>query len=119
MRRRNIAAVAALGAILAAAAVPALGASSPKKTINVIDDSFAPPKATVKRNTIVVWRWSANNYQEHNVKLVSAPHGVKKFTSPSGTTGITFRKRFTKPGTYRLVCTYHSTVMKLTLRVKR
>jgi plastocyanin len=119
MNRRNIVAAAALGGILAAAAVPALGASTPKKTINVIDDSFAPPKATVKKNTIVVWKWSANNYEEHNVKLVSAPHGVKKFTSPSGTTGITFRKRFTKPGTYKFVCTYHSSVMKLTLRVKR
>jgi plastocyanin len=118
MRRRNIIGAAALAGILAAAAVPALGASTHKKTINVIDDAFTPPRATVRKNTIVAWKWSANNYQEHNVKLVSAPHGVKKFTSPSGTTGITFRKRLTKPGTYKFVCTYHESVMKLTVKVR-
>jgi plastocyanin len=110
-----------LGAVLAAAfaaAVPALGASTPKKTINVIDDSFAPDKATVKKGTLVTFKWSDLNYETHNAKLVSAPHGVKKFKSPSGTTGITFKKRFTVPGTYKFVCTYHESVMKLTLRVR-
>jgi plastocyanin len=118
MSRRNLAAGAALAGILAAAAVPALGASSPKKTIKVIDDSFAPAKATLRKDTLVTFKWSDANYQEHNVKLVSAPKGVKKFTSPSGTTAISFRKRLAKPGTYKFVCTYHESIMTLTLRVK-
>jgi plastocyanin len=110
--------LAAVAAAALAAAVPALGASTPKKTINVIDDSFAPAKATVKKGTLVTFKWGEFNYETHNAKLVSAPRGVKKFKSPSGTTGITFKKRLTVPGTYKFVCTYHESVMKLTLRVK-
>jgi plastocyanin len=118
VRRRNLAAGAALAGILTAAAVPALGASSANKTINVIDDAFAPTKATVRKGTLVTFKWSPSNYQEHDVKLVSAPKGVKKYTSPAGTTGILFRKRLSTPGTYKFVCTYHESIMKLTLRVK-
>jgi plastocyanin len=118
MIRRKLAAGAALAGILAAAAVPALGASSPKKTIKVIDNSFAPAKATVRKHTLVTFKWSELNTQEHNVKLVSGPKGVKKYKSQSGTTGITFRKRFTTPGTYKFVCTFHESIMRLTLRVK-
>jgi plastocyanin len=119
MTRRKLAAGVALAGILAVAAVPALGASSPKKTVKVIDNSFAPAKATVHKDTLVTFKWSDLNTQEHDVKLVSAPKGVKKFKSPAGTTGLTFRKRLAKPGTYKFICTFHESIMKLTLRVKR
>jgi plastocyanin len=118
VRRRNLVAGAALAGILAAAAVPALGASTPKKTIEVIDDAYTPTKATVRKDTLVTFKWSSANFETHDVKLVSAPHGVKKFTSPAGATGITFRKRLTTPGLYKFVCTYHLALMTLTLRVK-
>ncbi|MCW3065698.1 MAG: blue (type 1) copper domain protein [Solirubrobacterales bacterium] len=117
-RRRNLVAAAALAGTLVAAAVPAFGASSPKRTIEVVDDSFAPAKATIRKGTLVMFKWSDLNYQTHDVKLTSAPHGVKKYTSPAGTTGIAFRKRFSVAGTYKFVCTYHASIMTLTLRVK-
>jgi plastocyanin len=118
VRRRNLVAGVALAGILAAAAVPALGAATPKRTIEVVDDSYTPTKATVRKDTLVTFKWSSTNFDTHDVKLVSAPPGVKKFTSPAGATGIAFRKRLTKPGLYRFVCTYHVGLMTLSLRVK-
>jgi plastocyanin len=118
VRRRNLIAAAALAGTLVAAAVPAFGASSPTKTIEVVDDSFAPATATIRKGTLVTFKWSDLNYEIHDVKLTSAPHGVKKYVSPAGATGITFRKRFRVPGTYKFVCTYHESIMTLTLRVK-
>jgi plastocyanin len=116
---RRILAPVALVALLAALAVPAMAAShKPQhKTVGVIDDAFAPVKATVTPGSKITWKWSALNADTHNVKLVSAPRGVKKFTSPSYTAGVSFSKQLTKPGTYRFVCTFHVN-MRETIIVK-
>jgi plastocyanin len=66
----------------------------------------------------VTFKWSDLNYNIHNVTLEKGPHGVKKFHSPDGTIGITFKKRFAVAGTYKLWCTYHESVMTLTVKVK-
>jgi plastocyanin len=55
----------------------------------------------------ITWRWADGNSNSHNVKLVSAPKGVKKFSSPTYTAGVAFSKQLKTPGTYRFICTYH------------
>jgi plastocyanin len=69
----------------------------------------------------VKWVWNSYNTDSHNVTLNSGPSGVNrgKFKSPTGTIGLHFKKQFTKPGTYKFLCTLHRTVMKMTVVVKK
>jgi plastocyanin len=117
--RRPLAAAVVAGATLLVSAAP-VGAATPKKTIRVYDDYFAPDYAKVKRGTLVVWRWPG--FEEaggvHDVKLKSAPKGVKKFHSEAASAQYTFKRKLTVPGAYKLICTYHAG-MRMTIRVRR
>ena len=112
--RARIAAVAAL-LVCGVLASQALAAS---RTVRVGDDWFVrdssgTPSVTVERNTTVVWRWVGDN--THNVRVTSGP---VKFASSYKTSG-TYRKKVTRTGTYRIVCSIHAGDMKMTLRVTR
>lgn len=124
-RRNMLACLAATAAV--AIALPASGAlSAPAqratvKKVNVVDDYYAPTKLTIKKGQSVKWVWNAYNTDSHNVVLNKGPSGVNrgKFKSPTGTIGLHFQKQFTKPGTYKFLCTLHRTVMKMTVVVNK
>src|SRR3954467_11841534 len=85
--------VAALSAALVMSAV-AFGAT---KRVGVRGLKFSPKAVTVKRGTTVRWSWSG-----------SVPHNVVGKGFKSKTAGkVTFKRKFTKKGTYRYVCTIH------------
>ena len=106
-----------LAGVVLASAAPALAASS--KTIKVGDDYYSPKTVTVARGTTVTWRWPS--FEEagdvHDVKLTSAPKGVKKFHSEAASTDYSFKRKLTVPGTYKLVCTLHEE-MRMTIKVR-
>jgi plastocyanin len=52
------------------------------------------------------------------VGLVAGPKGVKKFRSEAASTGYTFSRKLTVPGTYRLGCSLHH-AMRMTITVRR
>lgn len=120
MSSRLIAVPLAAVAAAAIAVVPAQGAKkkAPSKTVNVVDSSFAPAKMTVRPGTKIVWKWSSANSYTHDVKLSGAPKGVKKFTSPPYVASVSYTRVLRVKGTYRLLCTYHATVMRQTIVVK-
>jgi plastocyanin len=117
--------------LLALAALPAAGfgaaaasAGDPPvhkaatKTVQLGDNFFKPKTLTVKKNTILRFVWGPNNegtVVEHNVT------GIKgnKFTNGEDTAkpDAPYRKRITK--TTSIVCTIHSTTMKMTVKVKK
>lgn len=101
-------------------ALPAQGAGKKgaTKTVGVIDYAYTPARLTVRPGTKIVWKWDSANSAPHDVKLRSGPRGVKKFTSPTATAGITYARTLRVKGTYRLFCTYHATVMRQTIVVK-
>jgi plastocyanin len=114
--RRPLIALALAGAALAAA--PAQAGS--KRTVKVVDNFFQPSKVTVKAGTIVAWNWPEDGGDVHDVKLTSGPKGVKKFQSEAGSSGYTYRRTLKKPGTYKLLCTFHEEDdMRMTVVVKR
>jgi plastocyanin len=100
--------VAALAGGTASAAAPN---QANTKTIKLGDNFFSPSKATVTVGTTVTFRWSGSN--THNVTVDKGP---QKFKSPNQSAG-TYTRTFLKPGTYKIVCTFHSG-MNLTLKVK-
>jgi plastocyanin len=119
MVRRRILAPLALVGLLAAVVVPAQAASrKPQhKTAGVVDYAFTPARLTVTPGSKITWKWADGNSTSHDVKLVSAPKGVKKFTSPTYTAGVSFSKQLKTAGTYRFICSYHIT-MRETITVK-
>jgi plastocyanin len=103
---------ALLGTLLVAA--PAL---SKRKTVEVDDNYFVsegkPKTVTVKVDDTVVWEWEGRN--PHNVTVTKGP---VKFKSKDKTSG-TYRKKVTKAGTYKILCTIHAPDMRMTLKVQR
>jgi len=113
----TVIAVIAGAALLSAA--PALGAT-PKKTLSIGDNYFTPQTVKVKSGTKVTWRWPG--YDEagdvHDVGLMKAPKGVKRFRSEAASTEYSFSRKLTVPGTYRFGCSLHHE-MRMTLTVQK
>ena len=98
----------------AVVALPMAGvAVAATKTVHVKHNgnkwAFSPATLHIKKGATVKWRWSGK-----------IPHNVtgKGFSSNTATK-LTFKHRFTKAGTYRVVCTIHQSFgQKMTIRVK-
>jgi plastocyanin len=105
---KRILALAVVAAALVVAAVPALAAT---KTIKLVDNKYSPASASVARGTTVVFKWAGKN--PHNIVVVKGP---VKFQTGVKTKG-TYKRKFTRKGSYSIVCTIHSG-MTLTLKVR-
>ncbi len=106
-----------LPAILAGAAV-ALGsigvpAVAGGTSVAVRDNSFAPGTKTVRTGQTVTWVWRGR--APHNVVKTRGPGRV--FQSRVQTRGR-YSHRFTRRGTYRLLCTIHAPSMKMKVVVR-
>jgi plastocyanin len=119
VRKARIIAVAALAASgLTLALAPAQAGTSKKRVVDIGDYYFAPAKMTVKRNTIVVWRWPEGGGDAHDVVLRKGPKGVKKFASEVYLADEVYRKRLKVPGRYSIICSLHPDEMRQTITVK-
>jgi len=129
-------ATAFIAVLVAGILIPAAGAGAATKTVGVFDDYFAPVELKVKKNDKVNWKWDSMNTNTHNVVLTNKPKGVKKGCktkgkdayspliskcnkSEAGAAGIKFKKKMNVKGTYKFLCTFHPTVMKMTVKVGR
>jgi plastocyanin len=113
---RSAAVLALAGAVLVAA--PATAAAPKPRTVKINDNYYLPAKLTVKPRTKIVWRWPAEAGDVHDVKLKSAPKGVRKFHSQPASAAYTFKRTLDKPGRYRFICTLHEE-MTMTVTVRR
>jgi plastocyanin len=119
---RVLVATVLAGAAVIAAAPAVAGTHSGKpqrKTVGVADNFYSPKKLTVNLKSRITWKWTEEAADVHDVKLVSAPKGVKKFQSEPGSAGFTYSKTLTKPGTYKFLCTFHEEDnMRMTIVVR-
>ena len=106
------AAVALLGA------TPAVAAAPKPKSVQVADNYYLPAKLTVKPDARHVEVAGRQAIDVHDVKLKSAPQGVKKWQSEPASSGYRFKRTLTKAGTYKIICTLHEE-MKMTITVKK
>jgi plastocyanin len=121
--RRLAGSLLLFGAAVAAAAPAVAGTphsgKPQKRTVDVADNYYSPKKLTVNLKSRITWKWTDEAADVHDVKLVSAPKGVKKFQSEPGSAGFTYSKTFSKPGTYKLICTFHEEDnMRMTIVVR-
>ena len=109
----------ALAAAPAVAGTPHAARAPQKKKIEVADNFYSPKKLTVNPKSRITWKWTDEAADVHDVKLVSAPKGVKKFQSEPGSAGFTYSKTLAKPGTYKFLCTFHEEDnMRMTIVVR-
>jgi plastocyanin len=103
-------------AALAATLLSAGPALSARKTVEVGDNHFVRPGATptvrVHRYDRVVWKWEGSN--PHNVTVIRGPVKFHSETQSSGS----YKKRVTRRGTFKIVCTIHRATMRMTLQVR-
>jgi plastocyanin len=119
--RRALMALTGAAAVAAAPALAVAATSSAPKTRNVSvnDNYYGPSKLTVHVGDTVNWRWSEQETDVHDVALKTGPKGVKKFASEPLAAGETFKRKLTKAGTYKIICTFHEEEMKMTITVKK
>jgi plastocyanin len=102
----------ALIALLAAAAlaIPAFAATN--KKVQLADNVFKPRTVTIKKGAKIKFTWTGK--APHNVTVSKGPVKFHSSTKSKGT----FTKKFTKKGTYTIICTIHAPSMKMTVKVK-
>ena len=109
----------ALAAAPAVAGSPQAARAPQKKKIEVVDNFYNPKKLTVNLRSRINWVWTDESADVHDVKLISAPKGFKKFQTEPGSAGYTYSNTLTKPGVYKFICTFHEAdgmVMSITVR---
>ena len=110
---KKILAALAVTAIAGGAAIPAFAGT---KSVKIGDNYFVRPAnnatVTISKGSSLkfLWRGSA----PHNVKKASGPGAA--FHSPVRTSG-SYTHKFTRGGTYKLVCTIHAN-MRLIVKVR-
>lgn len=118
--RKAIVMLVGATAFAVAPATLASGATKGKtRKVSVNDNYYGPAKLTVHVGDTVDWHWSDDITDVHDVSVKSAPKGVKKFHSDPLAAGDDFKRQLTKPGTYKIICTFHEEEMKMTVTVKK
>src|SRR5213079_70706 len=104
MRMKKLLAAATVTVIAAAAAIPAFAGT---KNVKIGDNYFvrSANNATVTIGKGSSLRFLWRGHAPHNVKKLRGPGG--SFNSPVKTSG-SWTHKFTRGGTYKLVCTIHS-----------
>jgi len=110
--KRLIAVLTAVAIVAGVLAIPASGAT---KRVSVRDNVFAPKSISIKRNDLIRFVWTGDN--QHNVVTTRRPRGAARVTIGTRRRGAV-RKRFTRRGTYRLLCSIHAPSMVMTVRVR-
>lgn len=106
--RRLLATSLALGAVATVLAAPALAVT---RHVSVRDDFFATRSLSITKNTTVRWLWRDTG--RHNVVTASGPASFRSRIQRSGG----YNHKFTRTGTYQLLCTVHSD-MSMVVRVR-
>jgi plastocyanin len=116
--RRTIPATLAAAAALLCAAPAGAGAPQ-RKSVEVADNYYLPAKLTVNKGSTVTWKWPDDiAIDVHDVKLKTAPKGVRKWQSEPASSGYRYKRTLKKPGKYFIVCTLHEE-MTMTIKVRR
>ena len=83
-------------------------------TIEVGDLFFRRPNVSVRAGATLRWRFEGDSL--HNITLANGPRG---FSSPNLSSGRTYAKKLSVPGTYQIFCGLHPVDMTATVKVTR
>jgi plastocyanin len=83
----------------------------PVKVTHLSDDFFNKGKLTIKKGTVVNWKWSTKD--RHTVTEYNGRWGTKSETRTGN-----FKHRFRKKGTWTVYCLVHPVEMRQKIVVK-
>jgi plastocyanin len=107
LRKKSFALV--LVAVMVASLLIAAYAMAATKRVGVRQPNrWASSSVSIKRGDTVRWNWSGG--PPHNV----TGRGFKSRTAAR----LTYSRRFTRSGSYRITCTVHARTMRMTVRVR-
>jgi plastocyanin len=110
--RKLLLALAAATLAAGALAAPSLSAG---KSVEIGDNYFVRDAGhatvTIKKGQTLTWKWTGMH--PHNVTVTKGP---QKFASKTQNRG-TFSHKFTKAGTYSIICTIHAPGMTMKVKV--
>lgn len=109
MRRRTMIASLAI-AVVAAVAVATVAQAEPKATIAVGNNFLSPSSKTINAGTKLRFKWLGG--ERHRIVKREGPGGDIR-SSATSSKGVHLAKVLNKRGTYRFVCTFHPTEMRL------
>jgi plastocyanin len=109
---RKTIAVIATGALAAGIAAGPAGAAG---EVSVKDDFFSPKSKSVAPGGSITWLWRGKS--EHNVTGMTRSGRVVFRSKTTKRKGYRYTKRFSKAGSYRVICTLHDG-MKMSVRVR-
>lgn len=96
---------------------PAVAEAPSGPTVRIVDNAFVRgeqrPKVVVRAGEAITWRWTSRQSHSVNIRV-----GPERFASGERNGGR-YRHRFTRPGTYRIVCALHAPGMKMVVVVRR
>jgi plastocyanin len=106
-RRLSILAALVVALFVATSSLAFAATKSVKVTKSGAKFGFSPKSLSIKKGDTVKWSWSG-----------SVPHNVsgKGFKSKSGTK-VTYSHKFTKAGTFTVICTFHKALGQ-TMKIK-
>jgi plastocyanin len=108
--RKQLVVLLALAALTVAGILAAQAFAATKK-VTIKDNFFSTSKVTVKKGGKVTWRWSGTS-NPHNV--TSSNGHFHSSTKSSGT----YSHKFSKKGTFTVICTVHPSQMRMKVVVK-
>ena len=109
MRKRSIFVVVATGAFALVSILGGVASGAPKATVKLGDNFFSPTEKTVTVGTKVRFNWTGGN--RHNIDQERWPRRGFRIADDAGKRRQLSQK-FTKAGTYRLICTIHPATME-------
>ncbi len=93
--------------VTAGIAARAMAGSATVVTMTDTPAAFIPAKVTLKVGQTIEWKNTGQSV--HGVTSMAVPAGAQDFDSDLMMPGATFSYTFAVPGTYKYVCTPHST----------
>jgi plastocyanin len=115
MRRKTMIPLIAIAAVAAVAIPAGVAQAEPRATITVGNNFLAPSSKTIDAGTKLRFKWLGG--ERHHIVKTDGPGGDIRSPATSKK-GVNLAKVLGKRGTYRFVCTFHPTEMRLKVVVR-
>jgi len=115
MRKRGTFTLIAIATVAATVALAAVAQAAPAATITVGNNFLSPTSKTIDAGTKLRFKWLGG--ESHHIVKTKGPGGDIKSPATSKK-GVNLAEVLSKRGTYRFICTFHPTEMKLKVVVR-
>jgi plastocyanin len=100
--------------LLAVSGAPS-AADAATRAVKVGNDFFSPTNKSIARGRSVTWVWAGGT--PHDVVAKNRTGKIVFRSKITKQRGYTYSHRFSRNGTYKIICSIHPDTMRMTVRV--